>query len=358
MSPGKQSLAVSLEAQPNRWAELMRVSPRPVSTLRFMAGVAKHPACHDGAKWFHAVMVATTGELAGRSISRGGASVAGVKLASVVALAACSAHAAVPATTLVLHPAADRTNPAAAEKLAASTQAITALDLDAAKADLDAVDKTGPLGHDANVKLWEQRGIVAAYVDDVAGAKAAFDMLLALDPGHFLSYYVSPKATFVFEELRNQKDRTPPALDVQWQRGGKVGDPVPLDLSVVADPKQFLRRATVFVRMRGEPSWRAADIPLHGDERVVLPPVAAQKPVSLELYVRAYDDRGNEVLTWADPARPREIALRYDPPPPWYRTWWAITIASSVVALGTGIVVYEETVAPPDKVTGSASVAP
>jgi hypothetical protein len=302
-------------------------------------------------------MVATTGELAGSWISRDGASVIAVRLASVIVLAGCSAHATVPATTLALHPAAEVKNPAAAAKLAESTQAITALDLDAAKADLDAVEKTGPLDHDAHVKLWEQRGIVAAYADDVAGAKRAFDMLLALDPGHFLSYYVSPKATFVFEELRNQKDRAAPALDVQWQRGGKVGDPVPLDVTVVADPKQFLRRATVFVRSRGEASWRAADVALHGDQRVVLPPVAADKPVSLELYLRAYDDHGNEVLTWADPARPREIALRYDPPPPWYRTWWAITIASSVVAIGTGITVYELTIAPPDKVTGSASVA-
>ena len=279
-----------------------------------------------------------------------------VRLASVVVLAGCSARAAVPATTLALHPASGVKKTAAAAKLAQSTQAIAALDLDAAKAALAAVEHPGPLDHDAHVKLWEQRGIVAAYVDDVAGAKRAFDMLLALDPGHFLSYYVSPKATFVFEELRNQKDRTAPALDVQWQRGGKVGDPVPLDLTVVADPMLFLRRATVFVRSRGETTWRAGDVALHGDQRVVLPPVAADKPVSLELYVRAYDDHGNEVLTWADPARPREIPLRYDPPPPWYRTRWASTIAASVVALGTGLTVYALTIAPPDKVTGAASV--
>jgi hypothetical protein len=279
-----------------------------------------------------------------------------MRLGLVVVLSACGSHA-VPATTLALHPAMQPENAAAAKKLADSTQAITALDLDAAKADLDAVAQTGPLDHDEHVKLWEQRGIVAAYTDDTAAAKRAFDMLLALDPGHFLSYYVSPKATFVFEELRNQKDRTAPAVDVQWQRGGKVGDPVPLDLSIVADPKQFLRHATLYVRTRGETSWRAADVTLQKDQRVVLPAVEADKPVSLELYLRAYDDHGNEVLTWADPARPREIPLRYDPPPPWYRTWWAITIASSVVAIGTGVTVYELTFAPPDKVNGGATVS-
>jgi hypothetical protein len=268
--------------------------------------------------------------------------------------AGCAGHATL--ATATLHPAVPM--PKSADKqLEASTQAIAAQDLDAAKTALDAAEKAGPLDHDANVKLWEQRGIVAAYGDDTAGAKAAFDMLLALDPGHFLSYYVSPKATFVFEELRNQKDRTAPALDVTWQRGGKVGDPVPLDVEVLADPKRFLKKATVFVRTRGERDWRAADLALGGDRKLVLPPVTADKPVSLELYLRAYDDRGNEVLTWADPARPREIPLRYDPPPPWWRSWWAITIASSVVAIGTGVTVYELTVAPPDKITGGASTA-
>jgi hypothetical protein len=270
-----------------------------------------------------------------------------------IVLAGCGGQSTTATTTL--HAAPARAG-SAAHELDASSQAIAAQDLEAAKAALDAAAQAGPLDHDANVKLWEQRGIVAAYADDAAGAKTAFDMLLALDPGHFLSYYISPKATFVFEELRNQKDRTPPAVDVTWQRGGKVGDPVPLDIEVLADPKQFLKKATVFVRTRGERDWRAADLALHGDQRVVLPPVVADKPVSLELYLRAYDDRGNEVLTWADPARPREIPLRYDPPAPWWRTWWAITIASSVVAIGTGITVYELTAAPPDKINGSASV--
>ena len=258
--------------------------------------------------------------------------------------------------TTTLHPVVAM--PKAAEKdLEQSTQALASQDLDAAKAALDAAANAGPLDHEANVKLWEQRGIVAAYSDDTAGAKTAFDMLLALDPGHFLSYYVSPKATFVFEELRNQKDRTPPALDVTWPRGGRVGDPVPLDVEVLADPKQFLKKATVFVRTRGETDWRAADVALHGDQKLVLPPVTASKPVSLELYLRAYDDHGNEVLTWADPARPREIPLRYDPPPPWWRTWWAITIASSVAVVGTGVTVYALTIAPPDKITAGASTA-
>jgi hypothetical protein len=243
-----------------------------------------------------------------------------------------------------------------AANVAAGKTALAGLDVDAAKVALDAAATAGPLDHEANITLWEQRGIAAAYVDDEANAAAAFDMLLALDPGHVLSYRLSPKATFVFEKVRDQK-KGGAQIDVNWQFGQKVGEPVPLDLEVVADPKAFLKRATVFVRTRGDAVWRAADLAVVGRaKRVVLPAVAATKPVSLELYVRGYDDKGNEVLAWADASKPREIPLRYDPPMPWYRKWWVITIAGSVLVGGTAAIVYAATREPPDTVGGSVAV--
>ena len=288
-------------------------------------------------------------------------------LAAIAVLAGCGAHATASGQLATLRPAcaageiwnghACASTAAATKQLAVAQQALVDQKVDEAKAALDAAEHAGPLDHASDVSLWEQRGIASAYIDDRASATTAFDMLLALDPGHVLSYHLSPKATWVFEDLRASK-RIAPELDVTWPRGGKVGDPVPLDVEVVADPKGFLRRATVFVRTHGEASWHAADLPLAGkaDQRVVLPPVAAKKPVSLDLYVKAYDDRGNEVLVWADPARPREIPLRYEPPQPWYRTWWGITAIGSVLATAAGVTVYELTIAPPDKIGGSASV--
>jgi hypothetical protein len=241
-----------------------------------------------------------------------------------------------------------------AAKVTAGKTALVNLDVDAAKVALDAV--TGPLDHDVNVTLWEQRGIAAAYVDDEPGATAAFDMLLALDPGHVLSYRLSPKATFVFEKVR-EKNGGGAQLDVNWQFGQRVGDPVPLDLEVIADPKSFLKSATVFVRTRGDATWRAADMVVTGrSKRVVLPPVNVTKNVSLELYVRGYDDKGNEVLAWADATKPREIPLRYDPPTPWYRKWWVIAIAGTVLVGSTTAIVYVATREPPDTVGGGVSV--
>jgi hypothetical protein len=245
----------------------------------------------------------------------------------------------------------------APEQLTAAKQALDKLDVDSAKAALDRAEKQGPLDRDHEIELWEQRGIAAAYVDDDAGAQHAFDMLLALDPGHFLSYTLSPKATFVFEKVRERKDRTPPEIDVSWDHGRKVGDPVPVDVEVLSDPKQFLKRATLFVRTRGEHAWRAADLALGpGEKKLVLPPVEAKGPQSLEVYLRAYDDRGDEVLTWADPARPREIPLRYEPPKRWYEKWWvwtAIGVGAVAIASTTA---YELTLAPPDKISGTAMI--
>lgn len=245
-------------------------------------------------------------------------------------------------------------------KVAEGKAALLAQDVDHAKLALEhAATRGGPLDHETNVLLWEQRGIAAAFVEDEATAGVAFDMLLALDPGHFLSYTLAPQVTFVFEKVRNAMKRAgTPAIDVNWPAGQRVGDPVALDIEVIADPKKFLASATVFVRTRGERSWRAADLSLGAkrDGRVVVPGVDARRPTSLELYLRAYDDRGNEVLAWADPTRPREIPLRYDPPPRWYRNWKVYAVGVPVAVVLTGAIVYALALAPPERVGGDAIV--
>jgi hypothetical protein len=245
-------------------------------------------------------------------------------------------------------------------QLAASKEALEVPEIEAATTALAAVRAAGPLAHDANISLWEQLGIAAAFVDKIEEARTAFTQLLALDPGHFLSYELSPKATRIFEQVRNeQRELGAPAVEVNWANGQRVGAPVPIDITVVSDPLDFLHAATVFVRTRGESQWRATDLPLGkvgDDHQIVLPSVTATKPLSLELYVRAYDKAGNEVLGWADATRPREIPLRYDPPSPWWQKWWVITLASSVVVVGTSAIVYGVTRPPPDHVSASVDL--
>src|SRR5580700_7439286 len=124
-------------------------------------------------------------------------------LAILMVLAACHHAATTSSTLLSMRPAcsdgqywdntACKARGDGAAKIDAGATALASFDVDTAKQSLDAAEQAGPLAHADNVRLWEQRGIAAAYVDDEANARAAFDMMLALDPGHFLSYRLSPK---------------------------------------------------------------------------------------------------------------------------------------------------------------------
>jgi hypothetical protein len=246
------------------------------------------------------------------------------------------------------------------ERLAAGEAALAKFEVEAATAELDAAAAAGPLDYDSHVKLWEQRGIAAAYMEDEPGALRAFATLLTLDPGHLLSYTLSPRATFVFEKARQAARRAPaPAVQVTWRRDARVAAPLPVDLEVVEDPRRVLHHATLALRARGEPTWRAVDVGLRPPgtfQRVTLPPVPGARAVTLELYLRVFDAQNNEVLRWASPQTPRELALRYDPPEPWYRRWWVRVLGGSALVLGTAATVYAVTREPPATVGGEVVV--
>ena len=249
----------------------------------------------------------------------------------------------------------------ARDRVAAGAKAVADFNVDAATAALKDVEAHGPLDHATHVTLWEQRGIAAAYLDDQATADAAFDMLLALDPNHLLSYTLSPKATFVFERARiRAAAHTPPTLELTLPHGLVVGAPVPIDLEVVADPRNFLHRATVFVRARGDHDWHAADVtlaPAGKFQHVTIPSVtSSSKSTVLEIYARAYNQHGDEVFAWATPSLPRDIPLRFEPPTPWYRKWWVWTATAAVLAVATGVTVLEIEHSPPTTVGGTGVV--
>jgi hypothetical protein len=246
-----------------------------------------------------------------------------------------------------------------AQHVAAGVAALVEQDVDKAKVALDAAEKAGHLDHQTNVTLWEQRGIAAAFMNNVKDSEDAFDRLLAIAPTHYLSHRLKPEVLLPFERQRDKmKKQGATEIDVNWPTGLKTGDPIPLEVEVLVDHRGFLRNATVFVRARGENGWRAADVALapKTPSKLKIPGVQATKPTSLELYLRAYDAAGNEVLAWADPARPREIPLRYEPPTKWYRNWKTYAIGGPAVAVITGLIVYAVTIAPPDSAPGMGVV--
>ncbi|HKE18526.1 MAG TPA: hypothetical protein VKB80_26795 [Kofleriaceae bacterium] len=287
---------------------------------------------------------------------------------AVVLLAGCGASAASAGRAVTLRPACSsneawdgarcRVRAPAAQSLSRGAAALAAFRVDEALGLLTRALTQAPHPHGEHAAIYEQLGIAYAYLGREPEALAAFDMLLRLDPGHLLSYNLSPKVTLTFERARVQAARRPPPeLQVQWPNGLRVAQPLPIDVEVVADPRRMLDRATIYVKRRGEPRFSAVDLALSPPgqrRRVTLPPVGEARPEVVQVYVAALDRSGNEVLRWGDESRPREIALRYDPAPPWWRRWWVWAGAGGAVAAGTAIV-FLATRPLPDNLGGGLS---
>jgi hypothetical protein len=217
----------------------------------------------------------------------------------------------------------------------------------------------GPYAHAEHVRLYEQLGIAYAYLERADDAKHAFDVMLALEPTRAISYTLSPKVTFLFEQARARANTRPtPAIDLSWSRDLTVEDRIPIAVEVVDDPHDFLEKARVHFRTKGLPTWKeqSIELPAAGQvSRIELPPAApgSQQSEAVEVYAVAYDGKGNEVLLWGSEKRPREIGLRYEAPEPWYGQWWVWVAAGAVVAAAAGTAVFVTTREPSDTVPGT-----
>jgi tetratricopeptide (TPR) repeat protein len=283
----------------------------------------------------------------------------------LLVLAACGGRAAGPPHTPLRAPcAADhwwdgaRCAPRGpgAQELERGSAALAEFKVDEALPVLEQARGHGPHRHPVLVRIHEQIGIALAYLGRENEALEAFAMLLALEPDHLLSYTLSPKATFLFERARREADAAAtPAIDVSWPRELRVARPIPVEVEVLADPRAYLSRAELHVRRKGEPGFQVADVtlaPAGKFARIALPPISGTRPEVLQLWAAAYDRAGNQVLLWGDPQRPREIALGWQPPVPWYRKWWVWALAGTGVAAATGATVYLVTRDPPFGIGG------
>jgi tetratricopeptide (TPR) repeat protein len=225
---------------------------------------------------------------------------------------------------------------------------------------LEKAGDKGPYTHTEYVKLKEQSAIAYAYLGREEDAQRMFELMLAIDPSHAISYVLSPKVTFSFERAREGAARRgAPAIDLRWPGDLSVGNQVPIDLEVVADPHGFLKTATLHARQKDGPELltRTIALPKPGEVlRLWLPAIDADHPATVELYLIARDDRGNEVLEWSSKARPRELHLAYEPPDPWYGKWWVWTLVAGVVAAGTAGGVLAAKHEPSRRVDGTVMV--
>src|SRR4029078_8451884 len=126
-------------------------------------------------------------------------------------------------------------------------------------------------------------------------------------------------------------------------------------------PKSFLRRARLYFRKKSAARYDFVDVALHRAghyDRCVLPPRAREgrRPEAMQLYLVAYDANGSEVLLWGEPTAPRDVAVGYRPPAPWYGRGWLWALAAAIAAVATGVAVFAATSEPPERVEGTFSV--
>lgn len=244
----------------------------------------------------------------------------------------------------------------AANELAQAREHLAAFEVDSALALLQGRQAKGPYGHQLLVTLHEQLGIAYSYLKKEEQALESFQTLLALDPGHLLSYTLSPQATFLFERARKSgKAQAPARVDVSWPQGLKESDPVPLSIEVVSDPLAMLHSMALYVRESEQEKFRRVQValPRAGEvSRVVLPAARTKRDSVLHLYGSAYDKDGNEVLLWFNREQPRELPLGYVAPSPWYRKWWVWAAIGGTAAIGTGATVYLLGLEPADTIGG------
>lgn len=207
-----------------------------------------------------------------------------------------------------------------------------------------------PHRHETYLEIFEQLGKAYAFASRERQAVDAYSTLLTLSPGYLLSYHLSAKATFKFEEAREKLAKKPAtSIEVSWPDELDTQAAIPLEVEVVADPLKLLDRAVLYVRRGSE--RRAVDLRLAPPGQRVeieIPALGTEAPEKLALNLVGFDRAGNEVALWASPDRPRTVRVDYTPPPPWYRRWWVIASIGTGVAAAVAGGVYLAVRSPPD----------
>jgi hypothetical protein len=139
-------------------------------------------------------------------------------------------------------------------RLDAAAAAIAAGDPDAALVELQ---PRGPMVFAEFVEHQRLLATARAFVDDVDGAVAAFDELLATDPGFTMPYTASPRVTVAFERARAaRRGRLPLMFDVAAPALVPPETPIVVEVRRRSDPAHAITLLALDV-----------DVPGSGDER-------------------------------------------------------------------------------------------
>lgn len=230
-------------------------------------------------------------------------------------------------------------------RLDAAAAAIAAGDPDAALIELQ---PRGPMTFAEFVEHHRLLATARAFVDDVDGAVAAFDALLATEPNFTLPYTASPRVTVAFERARAaRRGRLPLAFDLTAPALVAPDTPVVVEVRRRSDPTHAIATVLLDVDVAGEPRTTHTLPPptTDGIARLTLPAplITAASPtddegrhgVLLRLQLRGLDVDGVERFVGAPVSVPVGFAAT---PSAWASPWlWgsaaAVVVAGAVTAV-------------------------
>jgi len=240
----------------------------------------------------------------------------------------------------------------AAESLEQAEQQLAALDYSAAVTTAQTVVSRGGNAPDALVRAYALLGKALAGLGRNEDARRYFKLLLAVDPKYKLDDSVSPKIRKpLVDAMADWAGR--PALTVVHRppTTSRADQPLVLKVSVVEDPMQLVKGASVTYRMPGLNT--ISTIGVAGDARevvIAIPlPALGAKPGRLRYHLDILDQNNNSLARKGSPDHPlqvtlTEVAAPQQPlaavdsspsGPAWYRRWWVWAIAGAVVAGAT-----------------------
>jgi len=290
--------------------------------------------------------------------------------ASMMLLVALAASAKAPPAE---GPATDEREAAAARAALRLERGLELLEMqehEDARAELERALKGGPYSFEQAVALYRGLGTVRAFANDIEGSRWAFHRMLRVDPTIILSYTISPKATFVYERVReDMKDLTGVQVTIETEPVVPLDREIPVLVRTKADPSRHVKRLELLYRVKGDAEYQRLPIafpPPGSQVDVDLPAVSSKRAretregkegAFLQLALVGYDENDWEVYRGPAPSAPQELPVGFGAAGPWYTSWWAYgLLASSVAAVAAGMLVWAAVKPPDDPVTTSYEV--
>lgn len=245
--------------------------------------------------------------------------------------------------------------------------AFSGLDFESALKQLAAAENQRGNSRAQLVRIFSLRGLCLVSLGREQEAKRAFRAALSIDPTFRLDPDLSPRYQAPFDELL-EAGVAQLALEVSLPERVVFGDPVPVKLTLLADPAGLAGKLLFRHRRAGVEKYSSISVHLKPGKQVsfYLPPgtwtVKGLAPI--EWYAKLLDGHGGLLLSKGAADHPLSVqvvakkkivlssvgssgppaasAKPVEPAPAWYKRWWVWAIVGGVAlaAGGTAAAVY------------------